>query len=152
MDGTITADDTVSWQGLHGTIEVDPTKLRSGLPMRDQTAIRDIFQTWKWPHIRFDIDSLGDVTRGDTLRGNIYGKFFLRDVEWPMAAPFVAWRESPGLRVMARLNLNPVDLVEVYGVSIQNMRLALMPGVWQKIHFGVDVVLKPETGVQQSAK
>lgn len=141
--GNVTADDTLTWHGLHGTIRVDPTKLVSGLPLRDRTAIRDIFQTWKWPYITFVIDSISPVAPADTLRGKLYGRWFFRDVELPTAAPFTAWRETPGLRVRARLDMAPADLVEVYGVSIVNMRLGLSHGVWSRIHYGVDVILRP---------
>src|SRR6185503_11814292 len=44
VSGEIVADDTVTWRGLHGTIKIDPTKLESGLDLRDRTAVRTIFQ------------------------------------------------------------------------------------------------------------
>jgi hypothetical protein len=144
VSGTITADDTLTWHGLQGLIKIDPTQLESGLDLRDRTAVKTIFMPWKWPFIRFQIDSLGDVTGTDTLKGNIYGTFFFRDVEKPDKAPFKAWREALGLRVTARLEMLPVDLVEAYGVGLENMRLALMPGVWRRIYFGVDAILKPQ--------
>jgi len=145
VSGEIIADDTVTWRGLHGTIKIDPTKLESGLDLRDRTAVRTIFQPWLWPNIRFVIDSAGDLQGRDTLQGNLYGTFFFRNVEKPDKAQFKAWREAAGLRVMARLEMLPVDLVEVYGVGLENMRLALMPGMWRMIYFGVDAVVKPAT-------
>lgn len=141
--GNVTADDTLTWRGLRGTIQVDPTKLVSGLPHRDRTALRDIFQPHKWRYIKFVIDSISDITPADTIRGLLYGRWFFRDVELPTASPFTAWHEAPGLRVRARLNMAPLELHEVYGVSIVNIRLGLMRGVWERIHYGVDVILRP---------
>ena len=54
---------------------------------------------------------------------------------------FTAWHEQGGLRVVTRLDMIPTDLVDVYSVPIVNIRLGMMPGIWQMIHFGVDVVL-----------
>ncbi|MBI4419462.1 MAG: YceI family protein [Gemmatimonadetes bacterium] len=142
--GGVTAADTVTWRELRGTITIDPTQLVSGLPLRDKAAQSQVFGSDRWPTIRFEIDSLGDTTPGDTLQGNIYGRFFFRDVEAPSVAAFSAWREPLGLRVTARLDMIPQDLVDVYGVSIHNIRLGLTSGVWQMIHFGVDAILKPE--------
>jgi hypothetical protein len=149
--GDVSADDTLTWHGLHGTIRVDPTKLVSGLPLRDRTALRDIFQPHRWPYITFVIDSVSNVTPADTVRGLLYGRWFFRDVELPTASPFTAWHETPGLRVRARLSMAPLDLHEVYGVSIVNIRLGLMRGVWERIHYGVDVILKPAPAGSTSA-
>jgi len=119
-------------------------KLVSGLPQRDKAADEQVFGTDRWHTIKFEIDSLGNAVPGDTLRGNIYGRFFFRSVEAPTVARFWAWHEPAGLRVLTRLDMIPTDLVDVYDVSIHNIRLGLTHGVWRMIHFGVDAVLKPE--------
>ncbi len=143
VHGTITALDTLTWRGLKGTISIDPDSLMSGLAARDRTARREIFNTWKWPRVAYTIDSLGSVEPGDTLRAKAYGTFKFRDVQAPMIAEIMAWHEPPGLRVMSRMGMVPVDLVEAYGVSIHPVRLGMQSGGWRRIYFGVDVILTP---------
>jgi len=144
VHGEFTATDTISWKGVKGTVLIRPDSLYSGLRARDRTANADIFGVALWPEIRFEVDSLGSLVPGDTVRGYAYGKFFFRNVETPTAAPIQIFRESPaGLRILARVEMVPTDLVEVYGVSIHGVRLGLSSGGWQMIHFGVDAILKP---------
>lgn len=137
----ITVDDTLTWRGVRGTVSVRLDSLTSGLDLRDQTARRVVFNTTVYREIRFDIDSLGNIQPGDTLRAGIHGTFKFRDVERPSVGTIEAWREPAGLRVLAKLEMVPVDLVDVYGVSIHDIRLGLTSGVWHRIHFGVDAVL-----------
>lgn len=141
--GEIFAEDTITWRGVHGQVTVFPDSMVSGLPLRDQMARRVVFASGIYPEIRFIIDSLIDVQPGDTLRANAVGTFALRNVTRPMAAKVRAWREPIGLRVIARLDMLPHDLVEVYEVSSRQVMLGVGSGVWRMLHFGVDAVLKP---------
>ncbi|MSR06378.1 MAG: hypothetical protein EXR93_04805 [Gemmatimonadetes bacterium] len=141
VHGSISAEDTVTWRGLKGTISIEPDSLFSGLALRDRTASREIFNTYMWHTISFTIDSLTQIVPGDTMRAVAYGVFHFRDVQAPTTALIQVWREPPGLRVTSRLDMIPVDLVEAYGVSIHPVRLGIQSGGWSMIHFGVDMIL-----------
>src|SRR5262245_38115182 len=138
VKGEVFVADTVSWKGVHGAITVYPDSLESGLAARDRTARQDVFGTWTWPSITFKIGSLVNVVPGDTMKADGVGTFHFRNVEVPLVAKILAWREPPGLRVTGRLEMVPTDLVEAYGVSIHGIRLGLQSGGWRMIHFGVD--------------
>jgi hypothetical protein len=145
VSGEIIANDTVNWRGVHGTVNVRSNTLITGLKMRDEFASKAVLHSQKFPQIRFRIDSLTNVQRGDTMRANAVGALLLHGIDAPMTVPVKAWREAGGLRVLAQLEMPPSDLVEKYKMSKFNLGLGVGTGIWKKLHFGVDVVLRPAT-------
>jgi hypothetical protein len=139
--GEFIAQDTVNWKGITGTIIIRPDSFYSGLMSRDRLARSDVFGLPVYPEIKFVVDSLTDVVTTDSTRGFAWGTFFFRNVQLPEKAPVRIIRDPLGLRVIARVSMIPTDLVEVYGVSIHNIRLGMSSGTWQAIHFGVDAIL-----------
>lgn len=142
--GEVITADAATWKDTRGLIVLNPDSLITGLNMRDEYARKAVLETLRYPDIRFTIDSLADVAPGDTLRARVSGVFEFRGVKQAMTAPAKAWREAGGLRVTARFDIAPADLVNVYGIS--NVALGLGVGglVWKIVHLGVDVVLKEE--------
>ncbi len=141
--GEFIAQDTVNWTGITGTIIIQPDSFYSGLMSRDRLARSDVFGLPVYPEIKFVVDSVTDVVTTDSTRGFAWGTFFFRNVQMPEKAPIRIIRDPLGLRVAARVWMIPTDLIEVYGVSIHNVRLGMSSGTWAAIHFGVDAILNP---------
>ncbi|MBI4421656.1 MAG: YceI family protein, partial [Gemmatimonadetes bacterium] len=116
--GEIVAADTAAWRGVHGVVSIRADAFITGLTMRDNFAKKAILQSDRYPDIRFRVDSLIDVQRGDTLTAKAVGRFEFRGVSTPTVVPVKAWREAGGLRVIGKFTLLPVELVEKYKVSL----------------------------------
>ena len=140
--GELVTADTITWRGTRGLITVRADSLETGYDRRDIYARRAVLETDKYPDMRFSIDSLTDVRPGDTLRTVVVGVFDLRGMKRAVTAPARAWREAGGLRVTARFDLDPNDLIVVYGVSRVALGLGVGSKIWKTLHVGVDVVLK----------
>jgi hypothetical protein len=140
--GEIVAADTNSWRGIKGLISIRAETFVTGLNMRDEYAKKAVFQAQAYPDIRFYLDSVVDVQRGDTMTGKAYGQFELRGVKNPMVVPIRAWREAGGMRVTGKANMNPAELVEKYRISQVALGLGVGTGLWKYLHLGLDVVLR----------
>lgn len=141
--GAVIAPDTVSWNGIRGTVAVTAEMLETGLGTRDAFARKAVLETREYPDIRFTLDSLVAVERGDTLRGTAVGTFELHGVRKRVEAAVRAWRESAGLRVLARFQVPARTLVDEYGLSRWALELGVVAGSWKVLHVGVDLILKP---------
>ncbi|MSR07680.1 MAG: YceI family protein [Gemmatimonadetes bacterium] len=142
--GEIATSDASGWKEVRGLIVLRPDSLVTGLAMRDEYARKAVYESVRYPDIRFTIDSLTDIQPGDTLRATIVGTFEFRGVKRAATASAKAWRNAGGLRVMAQFTVVPRDLINVYGVSSVALGLGVGGQVWKTLHLGVDVVLKRE--------
>jgi hypothetical protein len=116
--------------------------------MRDDFAKNSVLQTHKYQEITFRIDSLVAVQPGDTLRAIAVGVFGLHGVQEPMRIPVKAWREAGGLRVTGRADLQARDMETKYNISKWALGLGVGSAIWQMLHVGIDVVLKPAAARQ----
>jgi len=144
--GEIAATDLDNAKGVKGLISIRADAFVTGLPMRDEYARKAVLQAQSYPDIRFHLDSLTNVHRGDTLTANAVGSFELRGVSNPLTVPLKAWKEAGGLRVVGKWTIPPSDLVEKYHVSLLSLGLGVGTGIWHYLHLGFDVVLRPSSG------
>jgi len=140
--GQVDVSDTADWTVAGGQISVLADSLVTGLDMRDAFARRSIFETRRFPAVRFQIDSITDRQMiNDTLRAVAVGTFELRGVRTQMKAPLRAWHEGGGLRVKADMQFPAKDLTGLYGMSQQAVGMGVTLGMWKTIHMGIDVLL-----------
>jgi hypothetical protein len=144
VTGSLTTKDTTIWSGVSGIVTVKADRLVTGLGMRDRYAHKVVLETLRYPEIRFAIDSLSGITKGDTLLGRAVGVFELRGVSQPMAVPVKAWREGNGLRVLAQFQIPARDLLERYHMSEQAVGMPVRHGVWKALEIEIEAVLTPE--------
>jgi polyisoprenoid-binding protein YceI len=142
VTGTVTRNDSTGWEGVQGSIVVRAGALMTGLDMRDRYARTVVLETARYPEIRFTIDSLVNVERGETTRALAVGTFELRGERVPMSVPITFSECAAGLRVRATFDIPVRSLVERFHVSRYALGLANQ-GVWKSIEVGVDVVLAP---------
>jgi hypothetical protein len=143
VEGEFVAGDTVNFRGVSGQVNVRAGSLITGLRMRDEFASKSVLQSNKYTFIRFRVDSLSSVQRGDTTQANAVGTLQLHGVDRPLTVPVKIWREAGGWRVVGQWEMPATDMVEVYKMSKFALGLGVGTGVWKKLHMGVDVVLKP---------
>lgn len=141
--GTVTAADTISWQGTRAEIRILPDSLVTGNDMRDRFARKSVFETSKHREITFQVDSLINIQPGDTLRADAVGTLELHGVRVPATAPLKAWSEPSGLRVQAQLQFPAQDLTHVYGFSKMALGMGVTLGRWKTVHMGLDAILVP---------
>lgn len=141
--GEIIVDDTLTMRGIRGIIVVNPDSLFTGLEMRDIYARKAILQTARYPEIKFTIDSLVDVQRGDTIRAMAVGVFETHGVSVPMRAPVLAWRDPAGLRVRAQFAVPASALTDQFGMSTWALGMGVAMKRWKTLNVGVDVILRP---------
>lgn len=146
--GEITASDTVTWRGVRGQVAIRADAFITGLTMRDNYAKKAVLQADRYREVTFQIDSLTDVQRGDTITAKAVGAFILRGVHTPTTVRVKAWKESGGLRVIGKFDMPVTSLVETYKVSNLVLGLGVGNGVWKILHLGFDVVLN---GASRSA-
>jgi hypothetical protein len=144
LSGEISSD-TLTWSAAGGPVTIAAEALVTGNDVRDAFTRRSILQTSKYPNIRFTLEKLEGVQPGDTIRATAIGTFEFRGVQTPVSAPVVAWREARGLRVQARFQLDPDDLVQVYGISRFALGLGIGMKLWKEMHVGIDAILRPAT-------
>src|SRR6185503_3440547 len=65
VSGAIAIADSVRWTGVRGIVAVKMNDLYNGMEMRDEFAKRAVYSTAEFPEVRFYIDSLTNVKRGD---------------------------------------------------------------------------------------
>ena len=141
--GEIAVADTARWHDVRGLIVVDVSKLTSGENMRDNFARARVLQTDEFPDVRFTIDSLVGIRKGDTLEATAVGKLLLHGVTRPWSVPVRAWREPLGLRVTGQFAFPAPDLIDVYRLSKYPLGLGVGTEIWKWIHLGIDAVLRP---------
>lgn len=142
LSGTVAIADAARGSGVRGVVVIRMAQLVNGMPMRDAYAKKAVYAVDRYPEVRFYIDSLVDVRRGDTLQAHAIGAVVIRGVRTQMKVPVEAWRDAGGLRVRGRFSIPAPDLVSVYGVSRFALGLSLGTHIWKTLHMGFDVVLR----------
>jgi hypothetical protein len=143
VSGYITAADARTWRGLRGEIVVNPDSLITGLRLRDSYARKTVFETGKYPDMRFTIDSVTALQPGDTTRAVAHGTFEMHGSKQPMSAPVKAWSEAGGLRTQAQFYLPSKALTRQYNMSVVALGMGVVIGRWDAVHIGVDMILRP---------
>ena len=143
--GEIVAADTTSWRGVRGLISIRADMFITGLSMRDEYARKAVLQSPMYPDIRFHLDSLIDVERGDTIKARAVGQLELHGVMTEEVVLVKAWKEAGGLRVTGKFYMPPSDLVEKYAVSQLVLGLGVGTGIWKYLHLGFDIILRRST-------
>jgi hypothetical protein len=141
--GVLTASGLESWEGAGGTISVAVDSLVTGLDLRDRFARTKVFDTARYPDMRFTIEEITHVQPGDTVRATVRGRFELHGVTTPLDVPVKAWLEGDLLRVVGSFAIPARDLTKVYGMSEFALGMGVKMRVWRMIHAGMDLVLRP---------
>jgi hypothetical protein len=131
--------DLASLISAHVSVMAD--SLLTGLDMRDAYARRKVLETRNYPAIRFEVDSLTQVIRGDTLKATAVGTFEARSVRVPMKSPVKVWREGGGIRVQSHFTIPARDLIDVFNVSALALGMGVRMMEWNELHMGVDMLL-----------
>lgn len=143
VHGEITIGDTVTLQGVRGTIAVIADSLFTGLEMRDKYARRVVFESSRYPEFTFTIDSLTQVQRGDTIRAIAVGSLEVHGGRKAVRAPVLAWRDAAGLRVRAQFAFPATTLTDDFAMSKWALSMGVIMKRWKTLHMGVDVILRP---------
>jgi hypothetical protein len=141
--GTLAARDTIGWSSANGEIVVLADSLISGLDFRDKYARKSVFETTRYPELKFTIDSLVDVQATDTLRAVAVGRFEAHGYAMPVRVPVEAVRDPAGLRVRGQFHIDVQMLVREFGMSKWALGMGVMFKRWKTLHMGVDLVLRP---------
>ena len=150
VSGSVSATDTLRLTGIRGLISVKSREFVNGMDMRDDFARRAVYSSDEFPDVRFQIDSVGNIQRGDTTRADAIGWFEFRGVKTEMVVPVQAWREPAGFRVKGVFFFPASHLISVYKVSRFTLGLGIATDIWRTIYLGFDIVLKPGTGQRSS--
>lgn len=149
----VTVADTVSWKGFAGDAIIRSDAFISGEDNRDEYAREKILQTNTFPDVRYHIDSVANVRRTtDTVRAIAYGQLTLRGVTQPVNASLRFWHEDGGVRVLGKLRINAIDLIDVYGASAFALGLGIGVRMWEHIYMGVDLMMRPSDAAASSSQ
>lgn len=143
VTGTIAVGDASRWGGVRGVVTIKMDQFVNGMPMRDAYARKAVYSSDRFPEVRYYIDSLINVQRGDTIRGTAVGAMVLRGVRTHIQVPVEAWQVAGGMRVRGKFSIPAPELVSVYGISKYALGLSLGTHIWKTLHLGFDVVLRP---------
>jgi hypothetical protein len=141
--GVLTVTRPDSWEGAGGTISVAVDSLVTGLDLRDRFARNKVFETTRYPDMRFTIHEIRDVQPGDTVQAVVHGRFELHGVTVPIDVPVKVWQEGELLRVVGSFAIPARDLTNVYGMSEFALGMGVKMRVWRTIYAGMDLVLRP---------
>jgi hypothetical protein len=143
VNGEVTLTDTINWQ-VRGTIAVTSEFLVTGQSVRDRYGQKTIFDIENHPQIKFVIDSVSNVQRGEPLKMTAFGTFQFRGKSKPMTVPLTVDRHPGGaVRVQGQFSMPAEDLVNVYDVSAYALGLSVGLRVWRTLHMGIDALLRP---------
>ena len=140
----VTLEDTVRWRGVKGVVVVTADSLFTGLSMRDIYARKAVLETERYPEIKFTIDSLTNVQRGDTLRALAVGTFETHGRTLPASVPIVAWRDAAGFRVKGQSQFDAQLLVSHFDMSKWALGMGVVFKRWKTVHWGVDLIVRPD--------
>ena len=144
VSGRVHVADTANWSGVRGEIIVQANDLVGGDNPRDAYAKGRVFEVSKFQTIRFQIDSLTNVTRArDTIKATAVGTFTFRGVDKPMTATIRSYTDESGRRVIGRFHFPAHDMSTVYGVSMYVLGMGVGSRIWYDIWGGVDLVMRP---------
>ncbi len=141
--GELRASDTTAWRGASGTIVVLADSLITGLDFRDDYARKAVYETKRYPELKFTIDSIVRVQPGDTMRAVAVGRFEARGYIHPVTVPVIVTHESEGLRVRGQFHIDVQMLVNEYRISKWTLGMGVMFKRWKTLHMGIDLVLRP---------
>ena len=141
VSAVVELSDTTSLSLVSAHVSVLADSLVTGLDMRDIYARRKVLNTKQYPAIRFTVDSLSNVARGDTLTATAIGVFELHGVRQPMKSPIKVWREGGGIRVQSHFTIPAKALIDVYDMSPLALGMGVKMGEWKEVHMGVDMLL-----------
>jgi hypothetical protein len=122
-------------------VSVLADSLVTGLDMRDLYARRKVLHTKQYPAIRFQVDSLTEVARGDTMKAVAVGTFEAHGVRVAMKSPVKVWRESGGIRVQSHFWIPAKNLIDVFDMSPLALGMGVRMMEWNELHMGVDMLL-----------
>lgn len=143
VEGKIQVADTTNWTGVSGWITVNANDLVGGDGPRDTYAKSRVFETTKYPQLKFQIDSLVNVTRvRDTVKATAVGVFTFRGVDKPVMATIRSYTDESGRRVLGRFHFPAHDMSSVYGVSMYVLGMGVGSRIWYNIWGGVDLVMR----------
>ena len=146
LGGEVRVDDASSWTGVSGSVTILADSLITGHDTRDIFARRKVFETARYPEIRFTVNGLRDVQPGDTLTAVAQGVLDIRGTTHEMAVPVKVWQEDSGLRVQGQVDLPAKVLTEDYGMSKIALGMGVTLGLWKTLHMGLDLILVPQSG------
>jgi hypothetical protein len=134
---------------VNAQVSVLADSLFTGLDMRDLYARRKVLETKQYPAIRFAVDSLTEVVRGDTVKAVAVGSFEAHGVRVPMKSPVKVWREGGGIRVQSHFFIPAGDLISVFNMNPLALGMGVRMMEWKELHMGVDMLLIRGSGVNE---
>lgn len=126
---------------VNATVTVLADSLVTGLDMRDIYARRKVLETKQYPAIRFAVDSLTQITRGDTLNAVAVGSFEVHGVRVAMKSPVQVWREGGGIRVKSKFSIPASHLHDVFRMNPLALGMGVRMMEWNELHMGVDMLM-----------
>jgi YceI-like domain len=151
VHGYVVVSDPTNGRGAQGEMIIQADSLVMGEARRAQYARTMVFETSRYPEIRFRLDSFVNATRqSDTLHGTAVGVLFLHGHEKTAAAAVTVYPDSEagGTRVLARIREDARAFVsELWpGCNYRGciFSLGVRTDIWKHFFFGVDLVLRPE--------
>lgn len=144
VEGRVAVEDAASWHGVQGTVLVAADSLTMGSHTRDR-FMKKTLHTDSHPMLRFILDSLVRVEAGDTIRAVAVGTLEVNGATETVVAPVIAWREDGGLRVLAQFGVAARRMWDGYGLSRIALGLGVGLRIWNTLHMGVDLLLRPAT-------
>ena len=104
VQGHLVVSDAANGRGARGEVIIRADSLVMGEERRAQYAREMVFETVRYPEIRFQLDSVVNVTRqADTLHGRPSGSCSARYEKPVSAVACVSWTRAGGTRVLARI-------------------------------------------------
>ena len=151
VHGYVVAADPVNGRGVRGEITIKADSLVMGEDRRARYAREMVFETVRYPEIRFRLDSLVNVSRqADTLTGTAVGVLSLHGRDTTMSAAVTIYPDSEagGIRVRAKFRANARPFAAYFwpGCNYRGcfFSLGVRTGIWKHFFWGVDLVLRPE--------
>lgn len=143
VSGEVAAAESRTWRAARGLVSVQVDSLTMGGSMHDKFMHGSVLHADRYPEMRFSLDSLVQVSGGDTLRAVAMGTLELHGARDQVGAPVVAWKEGDGLRVQAQFGVAATKMIEEYGMSRWALSLGIVLKRWNTLHMGVDLFLRP---------
>jgi hypothetical protein len=151
VHGYVVAADPVKGRGVRGEITIKADSLVMGEDRRARYAREMVFETVRYPEIRFRLDSLVNVSRqADTLSGTAVGVLSLHGLDTTISAAVIVYPDSEagGIRVRAKFRADARPFTSYFwpGCTYRGcvFSLGVRTGIWKHYFFGADLVLRPE--------
>jgi len=151
VQGHLVVSDPVNGRGVRGEVSIKPDSLVMGEDRRAKYAREMVFESTRYPEIRFQLDSLVNVTRqADTLHGTAVGVLYLHGFEKTVSAVVRVYPDSEagGIRVFARIREPSRSFASHFwpGCTYRGcvFSLGVRTDIWKHFFFGADLILRPE--------